>query len=95
MSSTVLHFIRRFVSVNTNQEFAMVIKPGNIISVASSEEGRKKELIWHFKNGLLKKAWTVKVLNDTYIIVEEKRLFRSRATLININEVASVSIVTQ
>lgn len=96
MISKISGFIRRFMSMDTSdQELAMVIKPAQIMSVACSEEGRKNELFWHFKNGLLKKGRTVKVINDTCIIVKEKRLFRSKAILIDINEVASVSFVIQ
>lgn len=91
-SSGILAFVKRFVSVDPpEKDFSMVIRPDHILSVAYSEQGNNNDLLWHFKNGLLKKARTVKVLNNTYILVEERKLLSSKAILININELASVS----
>src|SRR5690349_12265967 len=88
----IIAFIKRFISIDPLEtDFSMVIRPDHILSLAYTEQGKRNDLFWHFKNGLLKKARLVKVLNNTYILVEERKFLSSKAILININELASVS----
>jgi hypothetical protein len=76
---------------NASESFNSASKPYEILEVANAQQGKKQILYWHLATGNLIKARVVKVLNAKYILVKERRLFGSLATLIDLKEVVSVS----
>ncbi len=91
----ITNFLKRLKHLlgfpNGAETFNSVLKPYEILEVASAQQGKQKVLYWHLSTGDLMKARVVKVLNSNYILVEERRRFGSLATLIEIRQVISVS----
>ncbi|MBL0744742.1 hypothetical protein [Chryseolinea lacunae] len=84
-------FIHHYTHPASVADILVITRPEEILQMAMTEQGTKTKLNWQLKSGDYKKARVVKVLNNTYIIIEENHFLSLKSSLVAVNEVLYVA----
>lgn len=87
--------IRKFISGDPSplhDDLTVHTQRHAIIEVATNLEGKNIPVVIHLSDGRFFKATVTKVLNGAYLITEETGLLNTKANLVGIKEILSVSV---